>query len=165
MLPPAHKLPSQSCLPVPFLFWTLFLISCYKKSFWYQAAVWNKRWDDGIVMEMLCIIVFPLIELKGFSALTKSTASTSSCWYEHGWLLMLMHLVLRKAVVLPRLAEHLSLLLALLFALLFSAILQPQLLDEVLDFYLVELVSLPWTPLNYFQRHYFLHIFLWCKGF
>ena len=67
-------------------------------------------------------------------------------------------------VVLPRLPERLSLLRALVFSLLFDPILHARLLEEVKDFYFVELIDLMWVPLNYLQNHNLLHICLWCIG-
>lgn len=116
------------------------------------------------MIEMLYIIVFLLIELKAFSGSTKIKSSTSySCYKSYiAWMLFfLSNLVLSKLV--PQLAEHLSLLCSLRFPMPFDAIHHPHLLDKVLEFYLMELIKLPWTPLNYFQNHHLLYMCLWCN--
>ena len=113
----------------------------------------------GYVKEMICNIYFLLIESKAFSASTKSTASTSSCCYKSyiAWMVASASSSAQTCSLL-QLAEHLPSLRPLLIPLLFDTILHPLVLTEVLDFYLVELINLSWTPLNYYQRHYWLYV-------
>ena len=83
----------------------------------------------------------------------------------HEWLFFLQHLVLRKLIVLLRLVEHLSLLLALLFSPAIRHNTSAMFIGQSHGFYLMALIDLLWTPLNYSQNHCLLYVCLWYKGF
>ena len=119
-------------------------------------------------MEMLCSIAFLLIELKVFSALIKSTTSTSFCWYKSN--------IAWMAVSVPASCPAQTCSAPLVCWRSFLGTCNTIFLDIWCNtsstpigwspgFFLVELVNLLWTPLNYFRNHYLLYACLWCKCF
>ena len=147
VLPLVHKLPLQFYLTGFFLICILPLYFLSQK----VLLVPNSRWWG---MWWKFYVTLLSYWQKAFSALTKCTPSNSSCWYK-SYIACIPASAIGSCPAQTcshlRLAEHISLLRALLYPLLSDTILYSLLLGEVLDFYLVELINLPWTPLAYFQ--------------